>query len=739
MGKIFRRAIVVALIVAIAVVPLAVSARTVPPPPQEEPVADIAVPAVISAPARPVATDASMEAALLAVRRIITIDDEIFTDFSYSSSFSNWETREGLIWHFNWSGDDASAFATVSADGTLLNYNVWHSGQSFGFAEISVVEALNRAEAFIRRAIPASQHEFFTHVFDRSTNIHSREFSFLIEAYVGSHAFPISSINIGVDKFTGEITSYFTSNIDPTRFNFERADNLISHENAIAAHAENIGMSLEYRSRFNFETNQVTIFPAYTKNEVGTNYISAITGEVVTYVFDRGAVGGYAIGMGGAVAAPQAEADESVGRAWASLSPAERAAVEQVAGFITNEQALDRLLGAMDLSGLDVRAFDDKHISLSRDFVDSSRFVYNVSLFRNLEWDAADDEIRSISGTVDATTGRVRAFNLGYHGTPFLVAGQPMSDSQIQAAVSAFLREMAPAELAASRLESRQAPSIGRFEAAGINNFNYIRMANGIPFRDNGISVAFNQVTGVVTNFSLNWLDNVSFPSISNVLTPEQALTRFVEQNGSRTIYITTGESNARLVYDFGSGLIDPFTGALIDFMGDPMQDQAFTPNYSDVIGHWSERYVMRLLDNGVYNWSGLFEPDRVMNEVEFVAYIMQIEQPWMARMAPQAFLQQRGIDFDASAGRQVTRQAAAKIIVEYLDFGLLAQQPQWFVYPFNDNVSDAFRGYITIAHMLGIVGGDTNGNFNANGNVTRGQAAVMLHNLIIARTAQLG
>jgi len=138
-----------------------------------------------------------------------------------------------------------------------------------------------------------------------------------------------------------------------------------------------------------------------------------------------------------------------------------------------------------------------------------------------------------------------------------------------------------------------------------------------------------------------------------------------------------------------------------------------------------------------VYNWSGSFEPDRVMNEAEFVQYIMQVEGTWLARMAPQDFLTQRRINFEVNADRQVTRQVAAKIIVEYMGFGQLAMQPRWFVYPFNDSVADEFKGYITIAHMLGIVGGDSVGNFGATGNVTRGQAAAMLYNLILAVAAQ--
>ena len=134
--------------------------------------------------------------------------------------------------------------------------------------------------------------------------------------------------------------------------------------------------------------------------------------------------------------------------------------------------------------------------------------------------------------------------------------------------------------------------------------------------------------------------------------------------------------------------------------------------------------------------WGGAFEPNRVMTELEFLQYMMLVEGGWMARAEPQAFFAQRGITVEASPDRSVTRQEAARIIVEFLGYGVLGEQPQFFVYPFRDNVAEQYRGFITICYMLGIVTGD-NGRFNPTDNVTRGHAAVMLHNLIIARARQ--
>jgi len=200
--------------------------------------------------------------------------------------------------------------------------------------------------------------------------------------------------------------------------------------------------------------------------------------------------------------------------------------------------------------------------------------------------------------------------------------------------------------------------------------------------------------------------------------------------------YVTTGGGNASLIYDFGSHhLIDPFSGRALDYMGEPWTDTAVTPAYDDVIGHWSEYYVMKLLNNGVFMWGGRFDPDRVMTELEFLQYISLIDGVGpMPRMELQAYFARRGVTVEARADRNLTRQEAARIIVEFLGYAGLAEQPEFFIYPFTDNVDAAYRGHITICYMLGIVSGN-NGRFDPLHNVTRAHAAVLLHNLIQARS----
>jgi len=684
-----------------------------------------------------------MENALIVAKSLIDIDDEVFSEFSYSSSFSNYETMEGLIWSFNWSSPDGKGYvyATVADDGVLLNFwkYVWDA-KSFGFADIAKSAAVAKADEFIKKANPDS-YTYYKAPSDVRADIGSSEYNIVYYAEVNGYNFNTARIGVSVNKFTGEVVGYNTNRIDPRKYNFEGPTGIIAESAAITAYADKIGLSLEYVSHYDYDSGTMKIFPVYMLKSYYDRYISAKTGDVVSYVYDAGTEDNLYGSAGGAPMADMAQnaKDEEAEGSRVSLTPAETSAVEQAAGFITSDQALQKLLEAAELTDLDVDSFDSKYISLNRDWLSKTRYTYDINMYTYFEYETEDFEINNLYGRVDATTGRVTSFNFYYNGFP---ASDPknMTEAQIEQTVNAFIRKMAPAELAKTKLED--APSIEPIpyvNRGGYRDFNYVRYENGIPFRDNRIGVTLNVYTGKITGYSLYWYDDATFPGIGNVLAPERALAEYVGQNGSIIRYITIGEGNAALVYDFRSGengeYIDPVTGKALDYKGELWKNSAATPEYGDIKGHWAERYVTKLLDNGVFMWGGKFEPEVIMTELDFLQYLMLSEPyAYLTRSEAKAFFAQRGVNVEASPDKLLTRQEAVRIIAEYLGYGKLAEQSEWFVYPFSDKVAEEYKGYITICYMLGIVNGDA-GKFNAASNVTRAHAAAMLHNLIIAKS----
>ena len=697
--------------------------------------------APIAAYAEKETADVSMETALVAAKGLIGIDDDVFTEFSYSSSYSNFETREGLIWSFSWSDlKNSYIYADVTAEGILLHFRKFsYTEKSFGFAVLSKAAATKIADEFIKEASPDT-YSFYKAPSDISTNIHGKEFSLSYTAEVNGYAFEAAQISVSVNKFTGEVTGYSTRNIDPGNFKVESAAGLISESAAIAAYADKIGLSLEYRSNYDFDKGEITVFPVYLFNSDSDRYISARTGDIITYQYDSGrGVEEHAMGGRSEAEAPAAApaADSEAGGRQSNITPAEREAIEQVAKFLSSEEALKNMLNASDLSNLDVGIFTEQYISLNRHYMERNRYFYEIYMGRYLDWDERGNEISSIYGRVDAATGRVLGFSIHHNGIGLARNEKDvLSIEQARAAVEAFLKKIAPEEFAKSKLEDFRSPIMPEpLVVRGNAHYYYTRYENDVPYRDNGISVTFNHDTGKITGFGLNWSENVTFPSVASAISPQQALTAYAGQNGSIIKYVTTGEGNAAIVYDFRSvGLICPFTGKALDYTGELWSAGKATPAYGDVTGHWSEAVVMKLLENEVFLWGGPFEPERVMTELDFLQYIMLIEPSSFASRDPFEYLAGRGVKIEASADKNLTRQVAARIIVEYLGYGMLAEQSEWFVYPFSDNVADDYKGYITICYMLGIINGN-NGRFNAAGNVMRSHAASMLHNLIISQS----
>ncbi|MCL2125428.1 MAG: S-layer homology domain-containing protein [Oscillospiraceae bacterium] len=738
MKKTFKRVLVLLLAaITLAAMPLSALASE----PIEDPASEYASDAPKQMDSQPAsefsgqAQEGSMETALVAVKSLLDIDDEVFTDFSYGSSYSNYETREGLQWTFSWSAaNNGYIYAVAQADGTLMQYSKYdYKENMFGFAEVSKDEAVELANAFIKRAKPDG-YAFFKTPNNVNVYISDSEYRIMYYSQINGYDFQSAYISMNVNKFTGEITSYNTTNIDPNNFNFAKADVIIGEAEAIAAYADKIGLRMEYLSYFNYEDGSIKVFPVYMFNSFRDRYIGAATGDIVNYVYDLGFSEGGASAYDMNMPAPESANNDSVSGAGRQLTPAEIAAIEKVSNYISPEKALSNLLDAMELSDMDFASFNERYINLNRDYMDWSKYAYDISYYRYYsEGDTPDDDIMGFSGRVDAESGRVTSFYMYFFGNVYSVESE-VTDEMARAVVEEFLKKNAPDEFA--KCKPDETASVTPLDSRRNEGyFNYVRYENDLAFGSNGISATYNRNAGRITRYSLNWYDNVDFPGVDGALSQGDALAAFIEQVGSSVMYVTTGEGNAELVYSFASGMsIDPFTGLALNYDGEPWANAAYEPDYSDVEGHWSEAVVKRLVDNGIYMWSGSFEPNKVMTELEFLEYLLLLEPAYYRAQPIDDYFMQRGVEIDADPDKVLTRQEAVRIIVEYLGYGKLAKQSKWFVYPFSDDVDEGYKGYITICYMLGIIGGD-NGRFNAGGNITRAQAAVIVYNLVIAKS----
>jgi hypothetical protein len=273
-------------------------------------------------------------------------------------------------------------------------------------------------------------------------------------------------------------------------------------------------------------------------------------------------------------------------------------------------------------------------------------------------------------------------------------------------------------------------------------SFFFGREVNGIPFDSNGIHVSFNLITGKVTSYSLDWWNNVQFPAVGNVLSAREVLGIAAAQIDFDVVYMNLGGNELKLVYTFDQFFwsLDPYSGNPLDWNGEVSEFLRWgRPDYSDVIGHWSEGYVTALADNGIHVFDGAFNPDQVITQEEFARFVSSVmgggHNIWVydAFVASGIMPRRPGTDPSEVQFSDVSllRQEAAKIIAVFMGYGRLLEVPEIFAFPFNDDVDPGYIGGITICAALGLLYGDADGNFNAADTMTRAEAAAVVYRLV--------
>lgn len=129
---------------------------------------------------------------------------------------------------------------------------------------------------------------------------------------------------------------------------------------------------------------------------------------------------------------------------------------------------------------------------------------------------------KSIDISIDADTGKLLSVNIYEYisGSQNLAS---ITKEQAKKIAGDFAKKMNPGEFSNTKLVDTSAQS-NYYERTGSDyNFYYERLINGIPFRDNGLSVTVNGITGKVTGYSIRWSDKVSAPASDGVIAISKA------------------------------------------------------------------------------------------------------------------------------------------------------------------------------------------------------------------------
>ncbi|MEL7570955.1 MAG: S-layer homology domain-containing protein, partial [Eubacteriaceae bacterium] len=314
---------------------------------------------------------------------------------------------------------------------------------------------------------------------------------------------------------------------------------------------------------------------------------------------------------------------------------------------------------------------------------------------------------------------------------------QNLSEEECRTIAEKYFKDKKPEKYAKSTLFSFNIK-----EQPDFYEFYYLREENGIICEGNYAKIMVSSHNGQIYSYECSWDNNATFPQVDGVMTESQLLDKIDAQFNYNLEYRQVGSENEiRLVYGFikdTTESFDPYTGQELSYKGDPYE-QDFLPNYTDIKGSYCEYAVTKLLENGYYlesSDSTKFRPKEKISQRSFFGYLYSQYYNSVDNEEFYNMLIEDGIitKEEIAPDKILTRQEAAKYIIKYLDLDLAGKSPDIYKVTFKDSIDEKYKGYAALANALGIIKGDTKGRFNGTGQMTNGEAAVVIYRLLTVK-----
>lgn len=655
-----------------------------------------------------------LEQAIINAKNIIKVPDK-YSEFTHYSSER--ETMEGKVrvWSLNWSekeGNHGFVSASIGENGFLYEYNKYDGDEDKkGLARVTKSAAKVSADEFLSKVMPANAAQMKV-IEQNSNNYSNQEYTFVYQKFVNEIPVNFVTVSIGVNKYTGEVTSLTGNNPEIKGMEYPGLDKTIASAEAEKAYIEKLGVNLKYYSYYDYKQKKMNVFAGYSIHDNRNQAIDAKTGEPIKLYSDDPIYKDKQDYATGAVS------QSNMAKMNQELTKEETDAVKNVSNLISKENAESILRGATDIITSDKKV---KDTTLNKNYI-NDQYVWNVS-FDNAY------------GEVDANTGEVISLHC-YDSDN--IKGSTVSKADAKNIAENFLKKITPNKFTQTKYKEieNRIFKISVVEEGNVSSFNFIRQVNGIEFESNSLHVQVDTSKGKVIGYSNNWYNNIAFPDVSQSMTKEAAFNKFKELKTFGMQYVMIDKSKAGLVYNFKNSdenyILDPASGKRIDYTGQLYKENKL-PEYTDISGHWSEKIVKELLENGYYIEGERFKPDMNIGQIDFLRYLYSPMQNNYTDDEFYDMLIQNGVvkKEEKAPSSLISNKEAAKFIIRYLGHEQIAIHPEIFTNPFKDNVDEKYKGYAAMCYALNIIKGDRNGNFNGDRNLSNAEAAVIIYNLV--------
>lgn len=629
----------------------------------------------------------AMQYVLEVVKQRVEIPMEC-TEFSSETQME----YENTSYNFTWRNEDYSKNVSVNCtdDGIITSYYSTNEKFSDGtpfISKLSKDEAKTYAEDFIKKINPDFPYEIRLDDSGRG-NLYGGGYTFNVNMYVNGTLFSDGAGTINVDGTTGTVGRFRLGYVP---VEFPSLENAVSKEEAQKAYSEKLGLKLIYRT-YTDDNGNNTAYPVYVQKYDYGKYINALTGDEIN--LNKSERNNFSMASG------EAMKDEAGG---SGLSEQEIKELENISGLISKENIEKQIRSNKTLDIPETISVDYIHLTKQYN-KDEYRYSINMS----------DDET-NIYVYADAKSGEILNYNR--YGLKSSEKAENQNDKAFNILAGDKAKEY-------KFDEDRQ---------------RYVRYADGVEVENDSAEITYNE--DVLTHYSISYTE-AEFPSIDNAMSVSDAEKIMFDKNGYDIEYVLNVSEKklaAVPIYVHDSVSINPFTGKFVNYRNEEITDEEDKIEYSDISGHYAEKYINELAYYGVGFEGGEFKPDEKITQKDFLSILTTVYQngivvakdnkeqaDYIYRTSVRnSIISEDERDDDAI----VTRENASVYMIRAMGAEEYAKYNDIYVSPFNDVTEN--KGYIALLSAMGVVSGDGSGNFNPHREITRAESVIMIYNYL--------
>ncbi|NLY84850.1 MAG: hypothetical protein GX077_00650 [Tissierellia bacterium] len=667
--------------------------------------------------------DKKLEELILMAKELFNITDE-YDEFN--SSLSSYDGKAQFYLHWSDSEERLNNISiNMDIDGNIIYYSSYPSTYKEPDQKLPTYtesEAEKIAMDFISKI--AKDVSKSIKLLPRKAPMNTREENYFFDYIRVENGIPYSqnSVTVSVNKFTGEVTSYYANWERDLEFPKPKA--IISHEEAKEAYIKDIGLKLIYKTNMYFplpmdaneeSNNYLAYSPLYTNRA-----IDAFTGEVtpldIYHIYlDRKE----AVAMDGEAAGP-------------ILTPVEREEVDKLTDLF-NEKEIEKI-GREVLKISPEYELDRKNLYTNYNNPDD--YIWSLHFRREID----TDRYSYIDIELDAKTGELISF---YKSLQYAEDAKAQIDRKKALELAKeYIKEIQPDKI--NDIELME--DIYAKDNQLTYYFQFIRKTDGIYVENDRIFIGVDGVNKEIYSYSLSWYKG-ELPGSDNIIPLDKAYEILWDGIGLELNYVKTYdysnpnkvEAEIKLVYSLNKdkpAIISATTGQVLDHTGKPHKGVKEI-NYIDIEDSYAKDKIATLGKYGVGFYQEEFRPKDKINQGDFIYLLWQSLNPYRPNDLSyeeiyKEFISQGYMKEEEKAPEKaVTKEEAIKYIIRIMKFDKVAELEGIYkdIFLDSNDISEGLKGYINIAYGLKILLGDGSGYIRPKYELKREDAANIIYN----------